>query len=119
MTKVVGTVRQRAGKTVYFLDGVEVTKAKFDATFPSRLKELLSGDGPGVEVNTLHRSACWPMESQAMGVHPRQVAKENERLRAAGSKCYHRRNGKLVIPSQGERKKVMKLKAMRDNNAFN
>lgn len=111
----VGTVRQKQGQTHYYLDGEEVTKKEFDAAFPSKMGELLGG----VEVNTLCRSSCWPMESMSMGVHPKQVTAENEKLRKAGSRCYHRRNGKLVVPSASERKKVMKMRGMRDNNAFN
>lgn len=114
--KARGSIRQKNGKTHYFLDDEEVTKAQFDAAFPSKLDELLAG---GVEVGTNCRPACWPAVSTAMAVHPKQVAAENARLSQAGCKAYHRRNGKLVMPDRAARSQAMRLKGMRDFNAFN
>jgi hypothetical protein len=114
--KASGTIRQKNGKKVYLVNDVEVTKEEFDKAFPSKLDELFAG---GVEVNTNCLPACWPMKSMAMGVHPKQVAAENARLAQAGCKAYHQKNGKLVIPDRAARSQAMRLKGMRDHNAFN
>ena len=102
--------------TTYWLNGKEVSKAEFDAAFPSKMAELTGG---GVEVNAMCRPAGWPMVSLAMGCLPKQVPEANEFLKKNGSACRHNKDGMMVVPTELERRKAMKLKGQRDNNAFN
>lgn len=103
--------------TVYLLGGREVTREEFDAAFPSKLDELLGGNG--VEVMTNTRPGCWPMVSRSMGVLPSQVAEGNADLKKAGVNCHYEKNGGLVIPDQAAKKKVMKHKGTTDLSSFN
>lgn len=68
-----------------------------------RLHELLGQEVGG------QRPGTWPQTSLAMAVHPKQVAKANAKLKAAGTTAYHLRDGRLVIPDAGQRKKVIKM----------
>lgn len=102
----------------YFINDVEVTPEVWEETWEKiKAKRAALGGGEiesGQEVNTLCRPACWPMESMALGCHPNRVAAENEKLAKSGSKCYHKENGKLVIPSATERSKVLKDQGLTD-----
>ena len=99
-------------KPSYLIDGCPVTKAVFDRAFrtkkePKGLKRPQADQAIG---QGGQRPGTWPMISMNMCVHPSQVAEANAKLKAGGSTAYHKRNGLLVIPDNGQRKKVLKIK---------
>ncbi len=99
--------------TTYLLNDKEVTKAEFDAAFPSKLAGLF-----GSEVAAMCRPSGWPMVSMGMGCHPADVPTANEVLKKHGSAARHRKDGRLEIPTELERRRVAKIKGMKDNNSF-
>lgn len=75
----------------------------------NNLAEIL---GAGIEIGG-QRAGTWPQVSMSMGVHPVQVRRANEKLRAAGTTAYHLPDGRLVLPDAGQRKKVIKMQSHR------
>lgn len=105
-----------SGRVVYASDGSEtcyigdqiVSREEFDARFPPKpLGVPLQG----------HTSACWPMRSEALAVHPDQVAEGNARNKKAGVGArYEAGTGICVIPDRGDRKKLLKVEGLHDNH---
>lgn len=60
---------------------------------------------------------CWPMVSEALAVHPKQVQEANERNRKHGVSVTYDRKGMAVIPDRNERRKLLRLEGFHDNNA--
>lgn len=102
-------------KNSYFVNDVEVSEEEYRSAW-EEIKALRERRGNtedifGSEVGTTHRPACWPLESTAMAVHPDQVEESNAVLAQHGCKSYHDKRGRLIIPSNQERKKVFKMKS--------
>ncbi len=95
----------------YWIDGKEVTEAKYNKMFPSKLQELLEAQDVMVE-----GGGHWPILSEALGVHPEQVQEANQRNKAAGIAVEYNRKGQAVIPSRGERRKLMDLEGVHDRD---
>lgn len=97
------------------MDGVKVYHAF--GTDHCRMCDLLAAESaPALCGN---QSAIWPMKSEALAVHPNQVAEANERNRKAGvSVTYEPGTGLAVIPSPHERRKLMKLEGVHDRRSF-
>lgn len=95
------------GKRRYFLEGREVAAAEFDAAFPAKpLGEPATSSLTG-----------WPLVSSALAVHPSQVEAANARNARHGIAARYDRKGKAVIPDRGDRKRLMRLEGMHDNEA--
>lgn len=63
--------------------------------------------------------AGWPMRSLALGVDPRQARAATARARKHGvAVTYCPRTGDAIIPSAGERRKLMRLEQAFDKHAF-
>ncbi len=61
-------------------------------------------------------STCWPMTSEALAVHPKQVEQANARNKRHGvNVVYHPKTGCAIIPDRAERKRLLRLEAMHDN----
>jgi hypothetical protein len=61
-------------------------------------------------------STCWPMVSEALAVHPKQVEQANARNKRHGSSVvYDPKTGCAVIPDRGERKRLLRIEQMHDN----
>ena len=58
---------------------------------------------------------CWPMVSEALACHPNQVKKMNARARKHNLGVHYSRDGRCHIPDRGERKRLMRLEKMHDN----
>lgn len=103
-----GSVRYDArGNGTYTLNGVEVTKAEFDAAFPPKELGVPSAAAP----------SCWPMTSEALAVHPDQVAEANARNKRHGvNATYEPGTGMCLIPDRGERKRLLKLEGFKDRS---
>jgi hypothetical protein len=65
---------------------------------------------------TGHQPSCWPMKSLALGCHPNQVEEITARNRKHGVNVSYDRFGRALIPDRGERKKLLKLEQLHDNN---
>ncbi len=103
--KIVYTMHGR----VFYLDGKEVTEAEFDAICPDHGVHL-----PELANNT---PKCWPMVSQALAVHPKQVAAANARNKKHGVHVQYDQRGIAHIPDRGARRDLNRLEAMHDNDA--
>lgn len=102
----------RGKKPRYFVDGTEVSEAEYDKAFPSKLASLLeAGDLLPSDSRT-----AWPIVSDALGVHPDQVPEANHRNKAAGVNVQYNRKGQAVIPSRGERRKLLRLEKAHDRD---
>lgn len=65
-----------------------------------------------------HCTGCWPMKSQALAVHPEQIAEAHERNRKAGiTGVEYLKDGTAVIADRGARKNLMKLEGVVDKEA--
>jgi hypothetical protein len=102
--------------TLYFVNGVEVTKREFDRCFPDRARELSRTERRRM---AKAGAARWPLKSTAMAVHPEQVEEANEHLKKNGCASRHDADGRLVIPDGGDRKRVMRLRNALDRDSFN
>jgi hypothetical protein len=98
------------GTTKYFLGDREVAREEFDAAFPD--KGLSGGDA----LLPAHTPGRWPMPSEALAVHPSQVAEATERARKHGIGAEYLPDGTCVLASRGDRKKLLKLEGFRDNH---
>lgn len=88
----------------YYVNGAEVSKAEFDRLLP---------DGE-CGTGAAHQPACWPMESQALAVHPKQVEAANERAKRHGIDVRYEKNGTAVIGSRHARKRLLRLEGFHD-----
>jgi hypothetical protein len=85
----------------YFVDGKPVTRRAFFRLAPEP-----------VEAHHLVPStyAGYPKKSDALAVHPNQVAEANERNKKHGiAVTYEEGTGMAVIPSRHEQKKLVRL----------
>lgn len=97
-TKIVLTA---TGKFKYFVDGQEVSRAKWDKLFPPK-----KWSAPKVTGN----HAGWPRVSRALSVHPKQAGQLRDILKAHGHDPAQVRNdGKLEIRSQKQQREFVKL----------
>lgn len=59
----------------------------------------------------------WPMTSQALAVHPSQVAEANERNRRHGlGTRYDPATGNAIIPDRTDRKRLLRLEGFHDKS---
>lgn len=107
-------MKPRAGRIVfgtkirYFIGDKEVTKKKFDKTFPSKPIPM------GEEVLTQSTTAWDDFTSEAMAVHPKQVAEANHRSKKHGLGVKYDKKGFAHIPDRASRKKLLKLEGLHD-----
>jgi hypothetical protein len=101
------------GKKLFFIDGKPVSRRRFDRAFPNRVCDLIrAGKGPGGQEN-----GAWPMRSEALAVHPRQVEQANARNARHGvATRYDPKTGHAIIPSREDRRKLLKVEGFRDND---
>lgn len=84
-------------KTRYLIDGIEVPKAEADRLFPPRT----IGDGSGL-------SSIKPKASDALAVHPDQVAEAVESAKRKGVPTEFLPDGRPVIRSRAHQKAYLK-----------
>lgn len=99
----------RAGSR-YFIDGVEVTQAEYDARFPSKLKF----DGKAPMVATPYSAG---LASKALAVHKSQVEEANARNKLHGIATRYGPDGTAYIPNRSDRNKLLALEGRHDNDA--
>jgi hypothetical protein len=94
----------------YFVNDTEVTEAEFAAAFPP--KELVAGD----EVLADSTSAWRDFKSEALAVHPDQVAEANTRSKAHNLGVVYDKQGFARIPDRAARRRLMRLEGVHDNH---
>lgn len=78
----------------YFIDGVEVSLRLFKKHFPDKPIGLSGGQSTG-----------WPMKSEALAVHPRQLDEARQRAHDAGVPTQFTDTGEPVFTSAAHRKR--------------
>lgn len=97
-------------RRIYYLDGKRVTLKKLLLRYP----DALAREG----ITQLRSVSCsaWPIVSDALAVHPKQVQQANDRAKRHGIKVEYQRDGRPVIPDAQNRYKLLKLEGFHDNN---
>jgi hypothetical protein len=76
------------------------------------LADLAAGSAMGRSCTT----TCWPMVSDALAVHPKQVEQARERAKRHGISVEYRDNGQCVIPDRAERRRLLRLEGFHDRS---
>lgn len=102
------------GKEYYIEGRGQVSREEFDRLVPSREEagEMAQGGQPPFCAHP----TCWPMRSEALAVHPSQVEEANERNRRHGIATRYEPDGTAVIPTRGDRKRLLRLEGFVDRN---
>ncbi len=95
---MVGRIVGSGEKTRYLIDGYEVTKAAFDRQFPDQPM----GDGSGL------LGLSKPHPSDALAVHPRQVAEAVENAKLKGVPTEFLPDGRPLMRSRQHQKEYIK-----------
>ncbi len=109
-----GKIVGEGKSTRYFVDGVQVSKRKFEKAFPPK----------PVSASRAHRYGQWPMKSDAMAVRPKQLelAKKLDRERGAPPTEYVQSGDGYtahpVFTSESHKRKFIRAHKMHDNNSF-
>lgn len=96
-------------KNRYYEGDKEITREEYEGKFPSRL-DLNSPPGG-------QRPGCWPMLSDAMGVHPNQIAEAYQDSLRRGVPTDFHQDGRPIFTDQAHRKAYAKAYGYRDRNA--
>lgn len=99
----------------FYIGDAEVTEEEFKAATYTRdqirLRQLLEEHGaPGVP------GEGWPLVSEALAVHPKQVKQANDRARRHGISVEYLPDGRVKIPSRHERAKLLRLEGRHDKS---
>ena len=92
----------------YLLDGQVVSKETFDAAFPDR--EMDAGFGVG----SLHSG--WPIKSDAMGVHPKQIKEAAEHARKRGVPTDFDKSGRPLFRDRSHQRAYLKTQRCHNND---
>ena len=104
----------RDGTGHFFVNGVEVDQATYDAEFPSKFHQLLEGGGAAPA--TAH-PAGWPMTSLSLSCHKSQVAEITARNERAGlTGVSYDQNGTCTVNSPRELAALHKVEGVHRNN---
>jgi hypothetical protein len=101
-------IYHRSGEPSYFVDGKAVTQEEFDLAFPPKeIGEPLPSQHPG----------CWPMQSDALAVHPNQIQEVMERNKRHGVHVeYNPQDGRAILADRGQRRDLKRVEGCHDNN---
>ena len=102
--KIVGEGKKRK----YYLDGEEVTKARFDRAFPPKEE-----DGDDLNISTSWKK---PIHSEALSVHPRLRAQAMEIAAKRGVPTEFDKKGRPVFTSRKHRRDYLRIRTMRDSS---
>jgi hypothetical protein len=106
-----GQIRYVSGQPVYTLDGQEVTAEQFEQCFPSSLD--LAEEGECLPAQT---SSCWPMLSEGLAVHPRQIEQARARNRRHGVNVDYTPDGRAILMDRGQRRDLLRLEGYHDKH---
>ena len=103
---------------VFRIDGREVTKAEYEAALPKKLGNPQLAGLVGDLRQSGQLTAGWPIHSDAMGVHPKDVAAEAAFVRKAGVPTQFDGKGRPILESRAHRRKYMKALGVSDKHSF-
>lgn len=103
--KLVGT--EYVETPEYFIDGRKVSEREFKKHFGD--KKI--GDGP-ISTGNWNK----PVLSEAMAVHPSQIAETVERNRQMGINTDYTPDGRPILKSSKEKLALMRLEGLHENN---
>lgn len=108
-----GAVFPTHGPPRFYIDGRQVTKRQWDAHTRKRVKEGLVhyGGAPMTQ-----QPSCWPMASDACGVHPVQIPDQRDEMHKHGVHADHTPDGRVIFNSARHRKKVCEALGYYDRN---
>lgn len=97
------------GNRTYKIDGKEVSEEEYNA----RVKK--AGITPGSPPQVASASG-WPMKSDALAVHPSQIAEVMERNKRHGitGVSYDPKDGRAILADRGARRDLMALEGIHD-----
>jgi hypothetical protein len=104
-----GKIVTRKGVDHFYLDGREVTEEEFRRQFP---EQSLEGLVPKKS------NSVWPMLSDALAVHPEQIAEARERDRKRGVPTEYAPDGRAVITSAAHQKQLAKTYGCRPMRGY-
>ena len=82
-----------------------------------KCKNFMDIDHVAQHSETKQTASCWPMESDAAGVHPAQAKEYSDHLRDQGVPTEVKPNGNPILTSQHHRAEVCRVTGMYDRNA--
>lgn len=92
----------------YVIDGQVVTAEEFVAAFPEQQGVPMFGNS----------TKGWPMRSEAMAVHRKQIPEVLARNKKHGLSIPYDRTGRPILADAGQRKALMKVERYIDRNSF-
>ena len=113
---MLAVIRRQRGKTVYFIDGYEVTKDEFDrqTTPPVTLAEGISG-----KADKKRRKRGYPIKSVALAVHSSQVGEAQADSAKKGVPTEFTSGGRPILRDASHRRKYLKAYGFHDRNSYN
>ena len=126
------------GSRLCYVDGYPVPEEVYDGLLPSRLfpnpaamprekaeeaLESIKAATPPPEPHkgpyfNLAIDGAHPLKSDALAVHPKQIAAVKERNKRHGLSIDYDRHGRPVFTDAGQRKKLMKIEGVRQMNSY-
>ena len=80
------------------------------------LPEGVADQNYSLKINS-HMPQCWPLKSDAAGVHPKQVKAAEEDARRAGINLnFDHKTGQAIFESRGQRSAYLKHRKMYDHD---
>ncbi len=95
------------GERVYSVEGREVSQEEFEQAFPA--KEI---GAPGGHCTSWNNG----IESDALAVHPKQIAEVMARNKRHGLLIEYLPDGRPVLKDRGQRRDLLRLERAHDNN---
>lgn len=113
---MIAVIRRQRGKTTYWVDGTETTKAEFDkqTTPPFTLAEGISG-----KAEKKRRKRGYPIKAVSMAVHSSQREEAMEHDRKRGVPTEYTSGGRPIWRDAAHRKAFLKIHGVHDRNCFN
>jgi hypothetical protein len=113
---MIGVIRKVKGKDAYFLDGKQVSKKVFDRKMNASIPKDRRGIAPG---GRKKRWRNWPMVSDAMAVHFKQLplARKLDKARGAPPTEYTKQ-GQPIWTSEAHKRAFIKAHGVHDNNSY-
>lgn len=105
------------GKRRFFLDDREVTEEEHNAHTPHKIKDLLKAiQADKAALPAGHTTTCWPMLSDGMGVHPKQIAEATARNKRHGCNVTYAEDGRAILPDRGARRDLLRVEGLHDKS---
>lgn len=105
--KPTASIKFVSGEMKFFLGDREVTRAEYDRRMPDKpIEEPLAAETTGI----------WPLVSEAMGVHPKQVEEAYTDSVKKGVPTQFDKMGRAVLTNRAHRKAYLKAYGVHDKS---